>query len=419
LVTSLIPAGGGEPLASVTSEKLPEDELRVSLPLPEMAPGDYTLKVALQRAGDGETLCVSSHRLQRRTGPMPRCFIDRHNRLIAEGKPFFPLGMYWGSISEEELEIYDDGPFNCIMPYSLPREEQLDMALQHGIRVIYSIKDFYAGTRWCPDFIKGEADEEPKVREWVQRFRDHPALIAWYLNDELPLSMRERLEAHQRWVEEEDPNHPTWVVLYQVNQVGEYAKTFDVIGTDPYPIGKGRPLSMAADWTIRTREAVDDARPLWMVPQAFQWKDGDRRPSRAEMRSMAWQCICEGADGLVFYSWSAVRRDKRIDFEEYWADMLAVAGEINKHIPALLSIEPNPELEVSAPGAIHWMARTLEGVTWLFMVNDSDQPVEAGVQFAAGPASIAANGRELACPPDGRVTVGVEPMGLTVLELRW
>lgn len=403
LITSIAPAAGGEALASLTSEDLPDDELRVSLQLPELKPGDYTLSVALQRKDTGETFFTCSHRLERRTGPMPRCFIDQHNRLIAEGKPFFPLGMYWGGISKKDLDIYREGPFNCIMPYSLPDEEKMDLAADAGIRVIYSIKDFYAGTRWCPGFIKSEADEEPMVRERVQRFRDHPALLGWYLNDELPLSMRDRLEAHQRWVEEEDPNHPTWVVLYQVTQLGDYVKTFDVIGTDPYPIGKNRPLSMAADWTIKTREAVDDARALWMVPQAFQWRDADRRPTRAEMRSMAWQCICEGADGLIFYSWAAVRRDDRIDFDEYWADMLAVGEEVKRYIPALLSIEPVPALEVSAPDAIHWTTRTLDGVTSLFVVNSADAAQQVTVRNAQ--------------LPGGKQIITVEPMGLTVAEL--
>ncbi len=420
LVTSLTRAEGGPPLATVTSEDLPEDELRVSLRLPELTPGQYLLQLALQRKDSGETVYTSSHRLQRRSGPPPRCYVDEHNRLIVDGQPFFPLGMYWGAITEADLDIYAQGPFNCIMPYSLPDEQRLDWAHQRGIRVIYSIKDFYAGTRWCPGFIKSEADEEPKVREYVRRFRNHPAVIAWYLNDELPLSMRDRLEAHQRWVEEEDPDHPTWVVLYQVDELVGYLKTFDVIGTDPYPIGKNRPLSLAADWTIKTREAVADARALWMVPQAFQWNDGDRRPTRAEMRCMAWQCICEGADGLIFYSWSAVRRDQRIDFEQYWADMCAVGEEIKSHVPVLLSVEPTPPLTVTAPPAVHWTARTVDGVTWLFMVNDSAQDAQqATVRPATRPTEVSLADQALTCAADGSLSLTLEPMAVVAVRLRW
>ncbi len=44
-------------------------------------------------------------------------FIDPHRRLIVDGQPFFPLGMYWGGVKEKELGIYAKGPFNCLMPW--------------------------------------------------------------------------------------------------------------------------------------------------------------------------------------------------------------------------------------------------------------------------------------------------------------
>ena len=56
--------------------------------------------------------------------------------------------------------------------------------------------------------LKTEADEEALIRSRVKQFRDHPALLAWYLNDELPQTYMPRLEAHQRWVAQDD-NHFT------------------------------------------------------------------------------------------------------------------------------------------------------------------------------------------------------------------
>lgn len=112
-----------------------------------------------------------------------------------------------------------------------------------------------------------------------------------------------RLEAHQQWVAEEDPDHPTWVVLYQFREVAAYLKTFDVIGTDPYRIGRS-PASTAAQWTAEMFRQVKSSRPMWHVPQLHNWAK-----TYDEVRSMAWQCICEGATGLVFYSWFDVRRN--------------------------------------------------------------------------------------------------------------
>ncbi|HCA45941.1 MAG TPA: hypothetical protein DEP45_00920 [Armatimonadetes bacterium] len=311
----------------------------------------------------------------------PTTYIDEHNRLIVEGDPFFPLGMYCSGVTETLLETYTEAPFNCLMPYASPDEAGMDLIERYGLKCIYSIKDFYAGTQYAPASIQVVGDEEPAVRERVRRYREHPALLAWYLNDERPLSMIDQLEAHQRWVEEEDPNHPTWVVLYQVNDVGGYIRSFDAIGTDPYPI-PNRSAAMAGEWAETTREAVGDARPIWMVPQVHNWGvyrgyEGARPPTAAEVRSMTWQCICEGADGLIYYSWQDLHRDETTPFDERWPELKAVVEEVAEQIPVLLSVEPTPELEVQAPETVRWTVRTLNGTSWLFLANGEAEPARA------------------------------------------
>lgn len=384
LELSLLPAEADRPVASQAIDAIAPGENQVSMPLPELEPGQYTLQVSLVRDDTERVLATDEHDVVRRTGPMPTVYIDQHNRLIVDGQPFFPLGMYWGGVTEEDLKTYVEAPFNCLMPYGRPNEEKMDLIDSYGLKCIYSIKDFYAGTKWAPDFIDSVEDEEPAVRETVRQYRDHPALLAWYLNDERPLSMLDRLIAHQEWVEEEDPNHPTWVVLWQVNQVRQYIRSFDAIGTDPYPIPT-RPASMAGDWAETTRRQVADSRPFWMVPQVHNWdvyrETGEGRPpTYEEVRCMTWQCICEGADGIIYYSWMDLHRDETTPFEERWPDLKAVAEEVAEHIPTLLSVEPTPELEVDAPEAIHCTARTHNGQTWLFMVNDSPRPARATVR---------------------------------------
>ena len=253
------------------------------------------------------------------------------------------------------------------MPYGSPTKEQMDLAQKHGLKVIYSVKDWYAGTEGCPGFIRSEADEEPQVRTRVRQFRDHPALLAWYLNDELSQQFLPRLEAHQRWVAEEDRDHPTWAVLYQFREVGAYLKTFDVIGTDPYPIGRS-PASMAAQWTAETFRQVEGSRPMWQVPQLHNWANYDkseaekkrgRTPTYDEVRSMAWQCICEGATGLVFYSWYDVQRNPDVPFDVQWDGLKRVAAEIDQRASILLSVEPVPAVTVAgaAPNWLHWLVR--------------------------------------------------------------
>jgi hypothetical protein len=416
---SLRPAAGGEALASTEMSDLTVPQTHLRLPLPDLQPGDYAARTELVREDTGEAIASEDWPIVRRYGEEPTAWIDEHNRLIVDGEPFFPLGMYWGSVSEEQLETYTEAPFNCLMPYGSPDEEGLDLIERYGLKCLYSIKDFYAGTKWAPDFIETVEDEEPAVRRTVREYRDHPALLGWYINDERPLSMVDRLEAHQQWVAEEDPNHPTWVVLYQVRDVAGYVRTFDAIGTDPYPIPNRSP-AMAGEWAELTREAVGDARPIWMVPQVHNWGvyrgyDDSRPPTLEEVRSMTWQCICEGADGLVYYSWMDLRRDETTPFEERWPEVKAVVEEVAEQIPVLLSVEPRPELAVDAPETVHWTVRTHKGTDWLFLVNGEAEPARAVVR-PAGPLSQIA-GEGLSVRQMGR-TFDLAPLEVRIEEWR-
>jgi hypothetical protein len=357
----------------------------LDFPTGRLAVGDYELRVRLV-GPNGDEVQTATHVLTRVPDDFrPRCAIDEHRRLLVDGEPFFPLGMYWSRINEEDIRTYADSKFNCLMPYGSPKPDEMDLAGKHDLKVIYSIKDWYAGSRYCPGFIKSVEDEEPHVRRRVRQFRDHPALLAWYLNDELPQRFMPQLEAHRRWVAEEDPHHPTWVVLYQYREVGSYLNTFDVIGTDPYPIGRA-PASWAAEWTAETFRQVERARPMWQVPQLHNWANYRKEeekdyhtPTFDEVRSMAWQCIAEGATGLVFYSWYDVKRNPDVRFDRQWAGLKRIAAEIDALSPVLLSVEPVPPIRVScdpapadAPGWLNWTARRHDGKLYLVAVNNGD-----------------------------------------------
>ena len=364
-----------------------DQPIDVVVPIDGPSAGYYDIETRLSDAG-GNVLQTTHHPLSRRPEDFTfKSIIDEHRRLLIDGEPFFPIGMYWSGINEEDVKVYAGSKFNCLMPYGSPSGEQMDLAHRHGLKVIYSIKDWYVGSKYCPQSIGSLEQEEQAVRERVRKFRDHPALLAWYLNDELPQSFMGQLEAHQRWVAEEDLHHPTWVVLYQYRDVAAYLNTFDIIGTDPYPIGRA-PASMAAEWTAETFRQVEGARPLWQVPQLHNWanyrkteeeKKGCHTPTFEEVRSMAWQCIAEGATGLVFYSWFDVKRNPDVTFDRQWDGLKRVAAEIDSMAPILLSTESVPRVVVryGEPAAdearwLHHLARSAGGKLYIFAVNDGD-----------------------------------------------
>lgn len=404
------------------------DALDAVLPAGDLLPGRY--EVTLRLTGPaGEELQVARHSLVRLPEErQPKCWIDNHRRLWVDGQPFLPLGMYWSSIDEQDLQIYADSKFNCLMPYGSPSRSQMDLAERYGLKVIYSVKDWYAGLASCPRFIRNEADEEQHVRARVREFRDHPALLAWYLNDELPQSYLPRLEAHQQWVAEEDFDHPTWVVLYQFREVAAYRNTFDVIGTDPYPIGRA-PASQAAAWTAETFRQVEQARPMWQVPQLHNWanyaksepeRQRGRTPTVDEVRSMAWQCLCEGATGLVFYSWYDVKRNPDVSFEDQWAGLKDVAAEIDRMAPILLSVAPAPPVRIIGPQPpwLHWLVRMHAGKLYVVAVNNGDGSGRVRFRLPQPPRQVQLVGERRALPVSGsEFDDDFPPLAVRVFEI--
>ena len=333
------------------------------------------------KTSDGSVLGATKL-LFNRVAKMPsrHVWIDEHRRTIVDGKPFFPLGMYTGSASRRAE--YVKGPFNCVMPYEAPDAVGMDFYWTNGVMVIYSVKDVYAGAKHTPKSVTSEDAADSYVQAKVDAFKNHPGLLAWYVNDELVgdgwLGM---LTRRRDFLECADPDHPTWAVIYQLQFLREITPTFDVIGTDPYPV-PDKQLSMVTDWTRRTDCAYFGFRPMWQVPQAFDWggyrtenpgSPQNRMPTVDEMRSMSWQCIASGANGLVYYSFTAIQKESHgLPFAKAWADVCKVGAEVRRYIPVLLSVEPAPAV-TGAPVA--WGVRTWrkDGVTWLLVVNAQDK----------------------------------------------
>ena len=370
---------------------------RATLPVASLAAGRQDVQ-AVARSG-GRVLGFASCAFTRVAAlPDRAVWIDRHGRTIVRGEPFFPLGMYWSGVSSNKVETYAQGPFNCLMPYNAPNSKDLlDLCHAKGLKVIYSVKDVFSGTRWAPKGIETEADEVRYISDRVARFKNHPAVLAWYLNDELPLSMLDRLTARRDLLEKLDPGHPGWVVLYQYTQIRDYLPTFDVIGTDPYPIPT-KPAATATHWTRLTRDGTLGCKPLWQVPQAFNWaaykktpeeKAKHRAPTEAELRSMCWQCIANGSNGLVLYSFFDLEKEPNGEtFASRWAECRRVGAEIRAQIPVLLSVEGAGRGLVGpfADETVSVRAWLKDGDTYVLVVNGGDTARSVRVPLGADAA---------------------------------
>ena len=316
-----------------------------------------TLKIGEKTLGQIDCEFARLNRL-----PQRRVWFDKYGRTILDGRPFLPLGMYWNDVNAADLAVYTNTVFNCLMPYKRPDAKKMDMCAAAGIKVIYPICGFYElmastnvqkAARYRANYIDG----------LVEKFRSHPATLAWYLADELPSVYAKHLEDRRQMCHRLDPDHPTWICINNPSVVRMLVNGYDALGMDPYPVGSpwgSGSLDLASDWALKARNGMYGYRPMWQIPQAFDWshyvkntyagqgKDWKkpknmRMPTREEMSSMTWQAIAAGANGIVYYYFEDAYRRGATDEEKArrWADVCAVAREVKEKESVILA-DPGP-----------------------------------------------------------------------------
>lgn len=361
--------------------------------------------------------------------------MDDNNITIVDGKPFFPLGLFTGHgpATDEAIKVLDeiaDSPFNTITNYGINEasiqqiRRYLGAVNKRGLKIIYSIKDFYEGTQYYPGRVGHYRGEEEMTRGVIREFKNHPAILAWYLNDELPPKYIPRLAKRYKLVKALDPNRPTWIVLYQVNELKSYRDTTDIMGTDPYPIPRSS-VSMVGEWTQLTRKAVGPKRAVWMVPQAHNTsiylKDGTKYagPTFDEMRCMAYQCLVHGANGLIFYSFFDLKRDP-LGFESRWVDVKQLGAEIKSLIPILLSTEEPPKVQLSSGVRyIHFSTRRHDGKLYILAVNVSREEQDAEFTISEGVKEARVLFEDRSLPVEKyRLTDKFQPIAVHVYKMK-
>jgi hypothetical protein len=121
------------------------------------------------------------------------------------------------------------------------------------------------------------------------------------------------------------------------------------MGVDPYPI-PSRPISMVSEWTSSAVKAMSNAKPVWVVPQIFDWSvynpaNEPREPTFEEKKNMFYQALINGAKGLIAYSYFDLLRttggkeaSKEL-FEKRWKEVCEIITEIKRIVPAILEGE--------------------------------------------------------------------------------
>ena len=410
---------------TLAAEELSNNWAAVSVPVDELAGGKAEVRIS----AFGKTVAAGELAFAK-LGKIPEngVFIDSRRRFIVDGKPFFPLGMYWGHVNSKDVATYVKGPFNCMMPYVPVNREQLDLCRRNGLKTFCNIKDWYTFVRRGRDGISTVADVKTKLRSVVEDLRDHPALLGWYMNDEISLVHIDELTECYRLVRDLDPMHPAMTMLYLMPEMRGYLPSFDIGGTDPYPHDDLKQWRNAYDWPVKQLESVHASRPIIQAVLAFDpsaYRPAPReeqlkthQTTQEQMRNLTWQALAAGANGLLYYSFFDLQKMAwKTPFEETFGNVCTVAGEVKHFEDVFLYCDSSEAVATSSENLAARMWR-YRGDIYLAIVNLHAGNVSGSV---VSPDGFAHRENLLGIVPasvsGGRVAVKMGPFDVCFIRL--
>lgn len=327
--------------------------------------------------------------------------------LVIDGQRRFVLGLYdlpqvddpWREVSEAGFQLL----------HIAATRENFARCREHGLRCWVTLGSI--------DPAKRAADED-RIRRIVEEFRGEPALLNWETEDEPAFAWKrrgprippQRIVATAEFIRRLDPAHPLYLNHAPVNlesTLRAYNRGAEILATDIYPVvppgirelyalwpdGEQGDLlnttvSQVGQYAERLRRVGGPSRAVWMVLQAFAWenlreKDRDPHmvlyPDEAQMRSMVFQSVVHGANGILFWGLASTPRGAPV-----WPALKRVAREFASLAPLLAEEPASPRIEIeyrenghSIDRGVEWTARRDGEDLLVACVNADKHPVDA------------------------------------------
>lgn len=395
----------------------------ISFDLQSLSPGDYKVVALYSNVATGAQIrsTVLGFSLDGPTTPRPTVYIDQYNRCIVNGQPFFPLGFYTDGAVEDsahQSQLATAG-FNCMLSYgtdyySVSGDKGfLDNAAAHGLKVIFGMETCYDGFPWSRQSLGTWVGGYQILQGLVSAYKTHPALLGWYLAEELPEDAQNDLIQHQNYIAATDPNHPGFQVSSTWENIDEGLKNTDVAGLDYYPVlkaGTGVPQMESFGAAVdATQSAVQRARPVWMVAECSSqrsYKSTSQTPSYSQIMCEAYQALTHGARGLIFYTlyhlWSE-------NGASQWTVMTNVASQLNAIRSISLGLDASPNMAITASDSrISLITRVVGSNTYVLAVNPYTQSVPCTYTLGSGLSALRVD-----VGPPGGVSRSIQVSGRT------
>ncbi len=374
---------------SVTSAKTQFD-----IPVAALSEGDYVLRVALKNTASGQDIHSDSVVIRKLPPPSSgnEVWFDENGACHVNGTPFLPFGFFHHFTGKP---LHDS--FTVAHLYLYMTKEILDTLHAAGQYVVaqpfLSVGDFNrAAPRYNPDKLYTPQELEI-IRKAVKELSGHPALLAWYLEDE-PEGRRilaEKMKQAYELIRATDPYHPVIVLDDTIRGQEKYAHCADILMPDPYPgfirgALSARGIDMITTFVKAAVNATSGRKPVWLTPQWFSWWDNrfeavphHRGADFRELRNMNYQAVIHGAKGFIGFSGIGWRHyaDFRLGLPFLAEEMQILRGAILAgDIADSLTIDPGV-----AGDKFFCSLRKYNGSRYLFAVNASTGSTSINVAF--------------------------------------
>ncbi len=394
----------GAALLHASSRSAPKPSRRASgpvvniqVPAANLRTGRWRLVVTV--AGLGPTRTIELPVTVYPPGRPHEVVIDEHNRLLIDGKPFFPRGFYGAPDNLDLLKPISRAGYNAVLTYN--RDPQwckrwLDLCQQAGLWGIVHIPRTFI-----------DKFDEPALRQAIRVVKNHPALLGYYLIDE-PSPTRghtvEKLKRVYDVLADEDPYHPVVICINIPANERLYIDCYDVLMIDVYPVREARQrLAYIAERMDHAWQAVEGRKPVWFIPQTFGYDvvEGLERktyltPTPEEEFCMQYLALTHMARGMMAYCYHVYTRydperrkrglwpwvlggylpDKQ---PVLWRALERLGSEYKQFEGALM--DPQPACRVLGPIHAAWFRDGRR--VWLLVANADEQKPARGVMPAA------------------------------------
>ncbi len=279
---------------------------------------------------------------------------DKQGNCLVGGKPFFPIGIFiyaWDSLVRPEVLAKQ---FNTVIYAVTP--DQLDSLQADGLMTIP-----YA------------------TEEWIAH-KDHPAILAWYLDDEpeghglTPAYERDYYERTRA----ADPTRPAGTAHFLYDSLWNYRFCDDYTMSDVYPLHRMNIWSMT-DHINRLHQIHGQNFPVWPAIQSFGGTEGYGIPSPAEERAMTYMALAANSKAILYFSYYP-------SLTETWAEV----GVLVQELKALTPFYCLPSIEGGHGNTNSWIMTRLirNGASGLLItVNYSYSAQTATITLPAGAPS--------------------------------